>query len=74
MNKEQVALSLKSNSCQCKAYKKPGKCFCLECFFTLPEDLQKRLYRYDLPGASRTGADYTTTYNEALEVLRGQNE
>ncbi len=49
---------LRSNECACGKPKKSGNSFCYGCYSSLPEDLQKKLYR-------RFGDGYEEAYEEA---------
>jgi len=54
---------LRSEECQCGNYKKSGNSFCYNCYSSLPNDLQKRLY-------NRFGNGYEEAYEESIEHLK----
>ena len=54
---------LKGNECPCGKNKKSGNSFCYSCYSSLPEDLQKALYK-------RFGQGYGDAYEEAHEWLK----
>lgn len=54
---------LLSEECQCGDYKKKGNSFCYNCFSSLPNYVQKGLYR-------RFGNGYEEIYEEAIEYLK----
>ena len=53
---------LKSNECACGSYKKEGNSFCYNCYSSLPNEMQKALYR-------RFGNGYEEAYEEAYGWL-----
>lgn len=54
---------LKGEECQCGKYKKSGNSFCYGCYSSLPNNLQRSLYR-------RFGNGYEEAYEEAIEHLK----
>lgn len=54
---------LKSNECRCGAWKQQRKTFCYVCFKSLPDDIQKALYR-------RIGDGYEEAREEAEKFLQ----
>ena len=63
MTRRECLLALVSKQCHCGSPKASGKSHCRTCYFRLPPQLQKSLYR-------RLGEGYEEAYNESLEVLR----
>lgn len=56
------AATLKSDECQCDAYKQPGFAFCFKCYRRLPQEMQRALYR-------KIGAGFEAAYEEAYRHL-----
>jgi len=54
---------LASEECQCGKYKKKGNSFCYNCYSSLPNDIQKRLYK-------RFRNGYEEAYEDAIEHLK----
>ncbi len=54
---------LKSNECACGNNKKEGMSFCYSCYSSLPDDIQKDLYK-------RFGNGYEEAYNFAVGWLK----
>jgi hypothetical protein len=54
---------LKSEECACGEYKKSGNSFCYSCYKSLPDDMQKDLYK-------RFGNGYEEAYEEAYQWLK----
>jgi hypothetical protein len=55
-------IELMSNECACGYPKKRKQSFCYKCFKSLPEEMQKALYRL-------IGNGYEPAYDEALAYL-----
>ncbi len=64
---ENLALvrGLRSNVCVCGKGKAPGRSFCAVCYYTLPEEMRRALYRKLLHG-------YGEAYGAAVEKLKEQ--
>lgn len=55
--------SINSNECPgCDSYKKERKSFCYKCFKSLPNDMQRALYK-------RFGSGYEAALDDALKYL-----
>jgi len=47
----------------CRSPKKPKQSFCLKCYYALPEEMRKALYR-------RFGSGYEEAYDDAKDWLK----
>jgi hypothetical protein len=56
---------LAGTDCRCGRAKAPHQTFCRRCYFSLPKQLQRNLYR-------RVGEGYEEAYTEAAEMLDAQ--
>lgn len=65
MNRRDALMALVSKQCHCGNPKDSGRSHCRTCYFHLPPQLRKSLYR-------RVGEGYEEAYTESLEVLAGK--
>ncbi len=56
---------LASTTCFCGKSKGSGKTFCNHCFFSLPKDVRRHLYR-------RIGSGYEQAYAKSVRFLKGE--
>jgi len=60
---KQALEELDGKTCYCGAEKKAGQSFCSRCYFSLPKETQRALYRHISEG-------YAGIYDEAKDWLR----
>jgi len=53
---------LKSDECRCGRPKQRGRSMCFRCYYALPNDMRRALYR-------RMGSGYEAAYDAAIKFL-----
>lgn len=65
MNTRELIAELKGTVCRCGKAKRSMQTFCQRCYFSLPKELQRRLY-------DRIGEGYEQAYQDAADIFDGK--
>ncbi len=60
----ELVAELRGMKCRCGEGKESGKTFCTSCYWSLPRDVQRNLYK-------KINQGYAEAYQEAVKILSG---
>jgi hypothetical protein len=65
LTKQQIFDALRSERCYCGGHKKVGMSHCAKCYYSLPGDIRRSLWK-------RMGAGYEEAYQKSVEILHAK--